>query len=100
MASVLDEDWCGLACNARFREEEELAWDRVLPREDDRADSAWDGDRDGVCWCPVELLGPVGGGADGSNVGIMACSPSGHLQMPIVQSWVDKRAGFLQDWSI
>jgi hypothetical protein len=69
--SVWDEVWGGFECNAGFREKE-LVWDRLLPKEDDRPESVLVGERDGLFLAPAELLGPVGGGADESNVFIMA----------------------------
>lgn len=83
------EDCSGCACDARLRDDE-LMWERLLPREDDRADSASDGERDDVVWALPELLGPVGTGADESIVLIMACSASDHLRKLIVQSCVEE----------
>ena len=80
--SVWDEVGCEFAPDARFRDDE-LAWERLLPREDAMEDSALD-----VCDCVVcilaELVGPVGGAAGESNVFIMACSSSDHLRKLIV----------------
>ena len=46
----------------------------MLPDDDDKAESVCERDDDWVSLAPPEVLGPVGGGADGSIVSIMACS--------------------------
>lgn len=45
----------------------------MLPKDDDRAESVCERDDDWLSLAPPEVLGPVGGGADESNVFIMAC---------------------------
>lgn len=68
-----DEVWTGFWLRALFWDEE-LEWDRVLPKDDDRAESVGERDDEWLFLAPPEALGPVGGGADESNVLIMACS--------------------------
>lgn len=88
--SVWDEVGSEFVFDARFRGDE-LAWERLLPRDDDMEDSALEV-CDRVFCIPAELLGPVGGAADESNVFIMACSSSDHLRKLIVQSNSQKKA--------
>lgn len=84
-----DEVWGGFGVRALFPDAA-LRWDRLLPADDDRADSVLVGERDdeGLLLASPELLGPVGGSADESNVFIMACSSPDQSLEGIVQSEV------------
>lgn len=48
----------------------------MLPKEDDRAESVGERDDEWLFLVPLEVLGTVGGGADESDVFIMACLPA------------------------
>lgn len=66
-----------LCCEPAYFRDEKLEWDRLLPADDDRPESACVGERDGedlISRAPAALLGPVGVVADESKVFIMACS--------------------------
>ena len=57
----------------------------MLPKEDDRAESVGERGDEWLFLAPPEVLGPVRGGAEESNVFIMACSSADLSQENIVQ---------------